>query len=169
MARKPRNHKLEQQRRNELARQRGFTSRGQQRRAIERGKVPALAPTRLRSERTIKAQTERQIREQQSGLGGTITRDFRTKRDRCIDWSALHAGTTIASYDYEANAVDGVTRQQYTDAYFAAFVSGPGRYAAVRRSGGSPELRRYFVTITEHYSPDVYEVRYGAGNNIRRR
>lgn len=166
MARR-RDYKAEEARRNARARAAGFSSRGQQRRAIERGKVPALAPQRLRNPRTIKAQQERDARAKRESTswfraGFTSERQYRKAKDQAADWSALHAGTTIAKFDYEANAVSGVTKAAYTKAYVDAFVSGPERYKAVRRSGGSPALYRYFVTVTEHYSPDEYETRYGA-------
>lgn len=167
MARKQRDYRAEEARRNARARERGFTSRGQQRRAIERGKVPALAPSRLRSQRTIDAQREREARERREATswfraGFSSERQYRNAKDKAEDWSALHAGTGIARYDYEANAVEGITMAAYTKAYMDAFVSGPQRYKAVRRSGGSDALYHYFVTVTEHYSPDEYESRYGA-------
>lgn len=174
MARRQRDYKAEQQRRNELARARGFSSRGQQRRKIERGIIPPIAPQRVRSPKTISAQRQRESRERQATswwgkAGFTSERQYRTARDRSEDWSALHAGTRIAQYEYEDNAVPGVTKAEYTKAYFQAFVSGPERYAAVRKAGGSAALRRYFVDITGHYSPDEYEARYGPGNAVRRR
>src|SRR6478609_5965605 len=102
MARKPRDYKAEERRRNELARQRGFTNRYQQRRKIETGAVPALAPKRVRSERTKQAQAQR-IRPPRNGakiddsrwvINGTQI----SRVQRAEDWSAMHGGTDIAKY-----------------------------------------------------------------------
>lgn len=144
MARRKRDYKAEERRRNELARQRGYKSRAAQRYAIETGRAPALQPSRVRKP----------------------TRTVKTPRldsgalDRAYDWSALHGGTQIARYDYR-NARPGVTKGQYLKGYLDAFVEGPQRYRAVRHSGGSRALERYFVDITGYYTADEYETRYG--------
>lgn len=164
MARR-RDYKAEEARRNARARARGFSSRGQQRKAIERGKIPPLAPGRIRKPETVKAQQERERRERREKsywfkAGFRSERAYRKAKSDAADWSALHAGTHIAQYDPD-NALEGIGVAEYTKAYMDAFVEGPGRYKAVRRSGGSPELYRYFVTVTGHYAPDEYESRYG--------
>lgn len=164
MAKRQRDYRAEEARRNARARERGYSSRGQQRRAIERGKIAPLAPKLVRSPRTIAAQREREKRERRETTswykaGFTSERKYRSAKDASIDWSALHAGTHIAEYDPD-NA-PGWTKAAYTKAYYDAFVSGPERYKAVRRSGGSAALYHYFVVVTEYYSPDEYETRYG--------
>ena len=160
-----RNYRAEEARRNARARERGFTSRGQQRKAIERGRIAPLAPEKIRKPETVKAQQERERREKREHAywykaGFSSERQYRNAKSDSADWSALHAGTHIAEYDTD-NALEGVGKAEYTKAYYDAFVSGPGRYKAVRRSGGSDELYRYFVTVTGHYAPDEYESRYG--------
>lgn len=52
MARRVRDYKAEERRRNELARSRGFDSRAQQRGKIERGEMRALDPRRVSSSKT---------------------------------------------------------------------------------------------------------------------
>jgi len=76
-------------------------------------------------------------------------------------WSRAHAVRQIGRFDYERNALPGVTPEQYTDAYNKAFVNGPLAYKRRRNRGGSRALRRYFVDVTGHFTADEYEARYG--------
>jgi hypothetical protein len=173
MARRPRDYAAENRRRNELARQRGFTSRSAQRRAIERGEFPAVNPSRIRSERTRNAQASLASRPSSAPRGSTGSKSdrlhaagfrsdyhYRQVRNENFDYDALHAHRQIAKYDPEVNA-PGTDRYVYAMAYYQAFVSGPERYAVVRRSGGSEYLRRYLVDITHYYTANEYEVNYG--------
>lgn len=175
-----RDYKAEERRRNELAKARGFKSRAQQRHRIETGRAPAIAPKLIRSERTRKAQAAYRAKPKPPSPPLSLyerevarVEAQSSRADKCRDYSAAHAHRTIAKFDYDANIKDqgirGVTRKQYEDAYYAAFVDSPGRYGAVRKSGGSEELRHYFVDITHYYSPDEYEARYGQSNPVHRR
>jgi len=162
MARKQRDYRAEEARRNELARQRGFTSRAAQRRAIERGKAPAIQPHRIRSERTRKAQAALQ-----SAIKPLNVRKYDyagihiSGEQRATDWSTIFAGSDIAQYHPERARSLGVTKKQYTDAYLRAFVLGDERYAQSRYYGGSDPLYYWFVTLNGYYSADEYESRYG--------
>lgn len=162
MARKPRDYKAEERRRNELARQRGFTSRAQQRRAIETGKIPALQPKRVRSPKTVEAQ-KRRVRPPKAR--GPIQTDFNgytiPVEQQAKDWSTLHARSEIAQYRPEEAAKLGVGKKAYTNAYMRAFVVSDGGYSAVRYAGGSPELYYWFVTLNQYMSASEYETRYG--------
>ena len=163
MARK-RDYNAEERRRNELARQRGYSSRAQQRRAIETGKRESLAPNRLRNPRTIEAQ-KFLIGERTKGIEtkGTILPTFGNRVSdvqRAEDWSDLFARSSAAKYDPD-NRPSGMTKAAYTDAYLAAFVRGDERYVEVRRRGGSDALRRWFVDIAGYLTADEYESRYG--------
>lgn len=164
MARKARDYAAEQRRRNELARARGFTSRGQQRRAIERGRIPPLQPQRVRSPKTIQAQTERlrgEAQKAQQRIERLVSEDSQAKRMGENElYSQAHANRQIAKFDYK-NAVTGVSLAEFTDAYWNAFVNPKGGYDRVRRRGGSRALKHYFVTITGHFTADEYETRYG--------
>ena len=110
MARKPRDYKAEERRRNELARQRGFKTRAAQRGAIERGEISALQPKRVRSKKTLAAQARRA----QGLLSGSavpkgpipsfdeLRRMVEADRaQQCRDWSAIHAASTVATYGWE--------------------------------------------------------------------
>lgn len=195
-----RDYRAEEQRRNELAKQRGFTSRAQQRHRIERGKFPALAPERLRKPETIKAQksllarVEGRIGGPFSPVDPNITFEklaaSKDKEELCEDWSAATAGTIMARFDTERDdsvkkirRKDGTRpdwisetgiiqlnkrrwikkhgRAAYIDAYYEAFVDGPGSYQKVRNNGGSDELRLWLVDITRYLTEDEYEARYG--------
>lgn len=159
-----RDYSAEQRRRNELARARGFTSRSQQRRAIERGKAPALSPERLRKPSTIEAQkfllgeSTQGIERKDSHFAVFGSR--RSDRERCEDWSDIYARSDMAVYDPD-NRPDGVSKREYTQAYMAAFVTGDERYVAVRHHGGSEALRHWFVDINGFFQADEYESRYG--------
>lgn len=195
MARKPRDHKAEQQRRNELARQRGFTSRATQRAAIEKGRIPALAPQRVRSPKTKAAQSKFQ-----SGAAAPsrYTQSYaelerQMKADLpglCTDWANIHAVSTVAQYGYtdadkkwkkgepwvRANNATNKRKQKwiekngmeaYTQAYYATFVDGDQRYAKNRYNGGSDAMRLWFVDITGYMTPEEFESRYGAHNGTK--
>lgn len=158
-----RDYSAEQRRRNELARERGFTSRSQQRRAIEKGRAPAIRPERLRKLSTIEAQkfllgdTTQGIERRNSTFP---TFGHRSARERCEDWSDIYARSDMAVYDPDSRP-EGVTRKQYTDAYMAAFVTGDERYVVTRHQGGSEALRTWFVDINGFFQADEYESRYG--------
>lgn len=165
MAKRQRDYAAEQRRRNELARQRGFTSRAQQRRKIEKGEIPALVPlSRLRSKRTIEAQKfllgaeTRGIERKGSTLPVFGTR--RSDAERAQDWSDIYARSQVAQYDPD-NRPKGMTKAAYTRAYLAAFVTGDERYVKVRHAGGSDALRHWFVDVMEYMQADEYETRYG--------
>jgi hypothetical protein len=168
MARKARDYAAEQRRRNELARERGFTSRGQQRRQIESGKAKPIAPKLVRSPKTIAAQKRRiaaatQGQEHKYKESDVLFNKSRPDEERAQDWSDLFARSDMAKY-LPDDRPKGVSRKAYTDAYMAAFVEGPERYKLVRHSGGSDALRHWFVTINHWYQANEYETRYGDQN-----
>ena len=167
-AKRVRDHKAEQARRNELARQRGYTSRAQQRRAIETGKAKPLAPKAVRSPKTIAAQKRRiaaatQGQEHKAKESDVLFNTSRPDAERAQDWSDLFARSNMAKYDPD-NRPKGVSREAYTKAYMAAFVEGPDRYKLVRHSGGSDALRAWFVDMNGWFQADEYETRYGDQN-----
>jgi hypothetical protein len=166
-----RNYHAEEQRRNELARARGFTSRAQQRRRIERGDIQALAPKRVKSPKTIAAQRSWSERAQAliKGLDLTKPSDF----DRCADWSAAHAQTKQARFNPK-HLPKGITLDDYVTAYMRAFVEGPGSYGLSRGSrqtttngyqytGGSADLYYWFVILMGYYQADEYDEHYAIG------
>ena len=138
-AKRQRNYRAEEARRNELARARGFTSRGQQRRAIDRGVIEPLAP-----ERTFIARALR----------------IDSMMDNAYDWSTAHAKHYEAMFRPQDALDHGLSEGEYTRAYSKAFVEGNQRYGNVRRRGGSPALRRWFVDTIHWYSPAEYEAKY---------
>ena len=107
MARKPRDYKAEEARRNFLAQQRGFTTRAQQRGKIERGEIAAIQPKRVRSPK-VKAAQAKFI----SGPLNVVRKDApsyeeayaqlvsgKSKEQLCIDWSRDWAQTTVSLFD----------------------------------------------------------------------
>jgi len=167
-AKRVRNYRQEQERRNALARERGYTSRGQQRRAIETGKAKPIAPKLVRSPKTIAAQKARIKAETQGQEHKHKTSDIlfsanRPDAERAQDWSDLFSRSSMGQYNPDERP-DGVSKKAYTDAYVAAFVDGAERYKYVRHSGGSPALRRWLVDINGFMTADEYETRYGSQN-----
>jgi hypothetical protein len=176
MARKKRDYRAEEKRRNELARLRGFASRAQQRRAIETGKIRALKPERVIKPSVLAAQRRfiESLRrpfteaDRQYELGAIIPH-LPSVRQQCEDWSAAHAGTAIAQYDNDDDADDDPKtrwiakhgRKAYDDAYYEAWVYGPQSYRRVRRNGGSYALYRWLVEITETMTDAEYDLKYG--------
>ena len=163
-----RDHAAEQRRRNELARERGYTGRGQQRGKIERGEIGALRPKQVRAPKTKRAQ---RLRDAIRKAAEQEKKDYRgrapvrTPRQRAEDWSSVMAKTPDAQYN-PSNAVGsprrraGLTLAAYTNAYLAAFVLGPEQYKVVRHNGGSDALRYWFVEVMETFEAAEYDERY---------
>lgn len=145
MARKARDYRAEERRRNERARAAGFTSRGQQRRAIASGKAAPLNPKRTE---WFKA-------------GFKSLRAYKRAVDDSEDWSAAHARHSIAEYNPDEYEPD-IPAAVYTKAYSDAFVYGPERYANVRHSGGSDALFHFLVEVTGYLSAKEYDDKYPA-------
>ena len=147
MARKPRDYKAEERRRNELARARGYSTRAAQRGAIKRGEREPIAPHLTRR-----------------GKAEALQR----KMDAAYDWSALYAKSPIAQFDLTVAEDKGIGIAKYTDAYTRAFVAGPERYSKTtrydesrgKRIGGSDALYDYFVDLMEYYTPEEYDDQY---------
>lgn len=112
MARKPRDYKAEERRRNELARQRSggrFATRAAQRGAIERGEIPALAPERIRSPKTRAAQAKF-LSGSAVPKGPTLTYDQYaarySRRELCEEWASVNARTTAVQFDWSGNSLE---------------------------------------------------------------
>lgn len=190
MARKPRDYKAEERRRNELARARGFKTRASQRGAIERGEIRALQPARVRSPRVKKAQAKflsgpaapRGPIPSYAELERALSADL---EQQCWDWAARHAVSTVAQYGWtdedkkwkkgepwvrRNNAtnkqkikwIEKHGKEAYTQAYYNAFVDGPERYSKNRYNGGSDAMRLWYVEITGYMTAEEFESRYGA-------
>ena len=163
MARKARDYAAEQRRRNELARERGHRSRADQRRKIELGKIPALAPKRLRNPVTLKNQKlrvttpKRKHVKKPTEYGGY---KLPSLEDRSTDWSTMFARSESGTYAPDTRP-DDTTKAAYRSAYMKAFVAGPARYDLVRHHGGSPDLKYWLVTLNHFMSVSEYESRYG--------
>lgn len=127
------------------------------RKAIETGKRSPLAPERVTSFRTLRAQEDRLAQ----------TDDFTryssaiSPEDRAEDWSGLFARSSVGEYQPDRADELGVSRAQYTAAYLDAFVLGDTRYSEVRHSGGSDALFYWLVVLNEYMTVDEYEARYG--------
>lgn len=181
MARKARDYKAEEARRNEIARALGYKNRAQMRRAVELGFIAPKRPEAIRSPRTIAAQKWR---------AAMAARDYdydpRTPIDRepteferivagikpermARDWSAAHAKTPAAEFDFEGNEDVNVAKRDfikahgmtaYIDAYLNAFVLGGDRYVNRRHAGGSPAMLFWFVVVTMYMTVPEYDGKY---------
>lgn len=165
MARKQRDYKAEERRRNELARQRGFSSRAALRRAIEKGTAAAIQPNRLRRPSTIAAQKERYKATRKTEHKGDKFPKFGFRvsdEQRAQDWSDVFSRSPGSEYNPDERP-EGMSRKAYTNAYLKAWVDGDNRYVNVRHTGGSPELRNWLVNVAGFLTANIYEDKYKAG------
>lgn len=157
MARKPRDYKAEEARRKELAKQRGFANRYQQRRAIETGKARALNPKRVRSPKTVAAQNrflgDLFKKKEQKDFGGV---PLPSLAQQSRDWSALHSKSARSKYRPQNAAKLGMTVDEYTLAYYLAYVARHDQTPRERKFA----LRRWMVDINGFVSEPVYDTGY---------
>lgn len=158
MTAKRRDYKAEYRRRNELAKARGFAGYAQQRRAIESGKARAIAPWRIRTKRTAEAQNAFLAELKEQGTYDSYLRAVPIEQ-QCRDWSSGTAKTPALKYTPQFARRYGLTKAEYTQAYYDAFVNGPESYRNVRR-GGSPALRYWLVDVIKLYTAAEYDKRY---------
>lgn len=166
-----RNYSREYARRNELARLRGEPSYAVRRRKIEQGIIAAIAPWRIRSKRTaenqeaLKARTAAEAREATQGKTYADIEASVTKEERCRQWSTQGGSrTSMTKYNPREARKLGYAKEEYTDIYFRAFVSGDESYRKVRYKGGSDPLKEWFVTMHNIYQAGEYDGRYAAVN-----
>ncbi len=67
--------------------------------------------------------------------------------------------TNATLYQPENAAKLGMSREEYTRAYYDAFLVGNQRYA-LNRKHGSPAMKRWFVDITGYMSEKDYDDKY---------
>ena len=124
----PRNYKVEEQRRNERAKAKGFTSRGQQRKFKKAVTTERYHPVM------------RKLAENPE-LAGFYPRTYMTM------------------YSPEKAQAAGIPLDEYTKAYYFAFLAGPERYALARKHG-SAALKHWFVDIAGVYTEAEYDEKY---------
>src|SRR5690606_12365771 len=133
MAERKRDYKAEYARRKELARKRGYETYGKQRGKIERGEIPALAPKRIKRVKTKQAQSrwfdflDGADPKPRSSDAFEEAKKLIPKRDdagRASEWSAAFARYPIARYRPADAKRLGISKEEYTRAYLAAFVEG---------------------------------------------
>ena len=150
MAKRKRDYAAEYQRRQALAKSRGFASYGKQRRAIERGKIRAIAPTRVRKRSTIEAQ------EKLGGLFGAALDVTKYRIDAAEAWQQHYSHARSTSLDRTRYGERG-----YLDTYNAAFLlNTKDRAKGFHSLSGTPEQHRWFVEyggMTE----EEWQERYG--------
>lgn len=183
MPRKPRDHKAEWARRKQLAAQRGTTVY-RQRKALETGKRAPLRPNAIRSERTrnavknflrsvtgtrrhtpVQVPSSKERRETEAWL----TKAGFTPYKRARDFSRDRAQTPVAKLDIGSGRMAEAKRKYiakhgrkaYNQAYIDAWISGDGIYTYSRYRGGSHELYVWLVEVTEYYTAEEFELKYG--------
>lgn len=151
--RKARNYKAEYQRRQQLARDRGFRTYGQQRHAIETGRARAIAPARVRTKRTLDAQ-------QKYGIPAWMQKvnPLQARIDIAQAWSDKYSRST----ETEFSELQARKDPDYLRLYLAAFVYSPKLAPWYKRLTPSEDLRKFFVEYMHIYESDEYESRYGA-------
>lgn len=151
MARKKRDYKAEYARRNALAQKRGFKSYNAQRKAIEKGRFPAIAPGRIRSRKTLDAQTNYSIVK----VFGRSELDIRIEAS--LAWSERNARTETMKFD-EARARK---EPDYERTYFSATVMQFGATELDESTlVNSPELQHLLVDLMDIYEPEEYDEKY---------
>ena len=129
----PRDYRQEEQRRNELARERGFTSRAQLRNRVAGGTAegrPAKAPPFERA-------------------GFASPGEYRRARKTAAKWSAQHSRVEVSRYD-SAKLRDPSRFRAYYDAYAR---DGDGR---AKRDW----LKYYLVDVEDYVSDEEFEREY---------
>ena len=130
----PRDYRQEEQRRNELARERGFTSRAQLRNRVASGTAegrPAKAPPFERA-------------------GFASPGEYRRARRESAKWSAKHSGLEVSRYD--GTKLRDPARFR---AYYDAFPSEQG--GATQKRGW---LKHYLVDVEDYVSDEEFEREY---------
>ena len=149
-------------RRKARAVERGSKSYWDERRKIERGKIPPVAPNLVRSPHTKAAQRQREF---SVSLPPLFELDNRTLVQRMVDaavlWSSNNGRTSLDRFD-PAERAAGVTYDEYVNAYYFCWVAGDERYKVMRHRGGSDAMKYYMVYATGYCSLDFYETRYGS-------
>lgn len=160
MPRKKRDYKAEYARRQALARERGFVSYHAQRRKIETGQVPAIAPNRLRKRSTIEAQEKFPTR----GLPKDVAEWWKNfdVQDARIDmakrWSDWYSRHWSTQFDADRAKHD----ERYLTVYMQAFVLAPHEDGNVHDFDGSSWQYEWFVEIVGYMEADTYDDKYGA-------
>ena len=129
----PRDYRQEEQRRNELARERGFTSRAQLRNRVARGTAegrPAKAPPYERA-------------------GFASPGEYRRARKEAAKWSSQHSRVEVSRYD-SAKLRNPARFRAYYDAYAR---DGDGR---TKRGW----LKHYLVDVEHYVSDEEFEREY---------
>lgn len=163
MASRKRDYKAEYARRQALAKERGFKSYGEQRRKIERGETRAIAPSRLRSRKTIENQNKNWsiFAEQPARNPVQEFFDSFSVRDARIDmasrWSDFYSRSEATKFDPERARRD----ERYLTVYMQAFVLADHSDRNVHDFDGSDWQREWFVDQIEYFEAEEYDNRYG--------
>ena len=142
-AKRTRDYRLEEQRRNAKARELGFTSRAQMRRALRQGTwTPVRASSSPRS-RIVGSATPPPTRPEINTLA-KLRRESR-------EWSNKHSRVPTSRYNPDMTAAQ-------VRAYHAAYVDDDTR--AYRIENGLDSLRAYLVDEMGYYTDDEFDDRY---------
>lgn len=158
-----RDYKAEYQRRNELAKARGYKSYGQQRYRIETGDAPAINPRRLRSQRTIDNQVRKQrILSNAGPFNDELPwpdwfgeKDLKATRiEFAQDWSDFYSRHWSTEFDAERAEDD----EHYLETYMNTFVH--LSYLESHHLKRSESHYEWFVNIMHYMEADTYDRRY---------
>lgn len=93
-----------------------------------------------------------------------MARSMRDREAESRDWEAVHnvKGMNLLDFDPDSHDEHGLTRREYVDAYYRAFVAGKDTYNQTR--GSSDAVWYWFVEITGEMTPEEYDGKYGASD-----
>lgn len=157
MARK-RNYKAEYQRRQTLAKARGFKGYAAQRRAIETGKAAPIQASRVRSRRTLDAQFKagrgifslNMTQAQQDQLA------LKTRMDMAQGWSNTRSHSPGTKFDRARAERD----PGYLDAYTQSVVFDSFSDPTQHRFSRSEAMRHYLVDVAKIMTQEEYDDAY---------
>lgn len=145
MARR-RDYAAEERRRNERARELGFTSRAQMRRALRRREfVPARQGVK------IVGKAEGPTFPPFAQAGYASESEYRNARRKAAKWSKAHSRVEMSRYD------PAFTGKRF-ESYYDAFINPSTR--ANRIENGLDSLRDWLVDEMGFYTPDEFDTKY---------
>lgn len=182
---KKRDYQAEERRRNEIARERGFTSRAQQRTKVKKGLVSGkplgpAAPTFIRKGFASQKEYDKSRRQPPiyARAGFTTQKELNAARREAVEWSRRHSHKTVSEYRPTGLHADPIAFRAYYNAFInpdtAVSVIGKRRRAIENGAltgefdGGKPPVRddglnalqAYLLDFEDYTEAEVYDAPY---------